>query len=107
LRGETLFLDLRQGFLLTATSWTALPAFAAIPLTFGELNLRFVDAYFEAVSGLTATGGTALVGLETMPPGSLLWRSLLQWVGGLGIIAMAVAMLPFLRVGGMQLFRME
>lgn len=106
-RGETLFLDLRQGFLLTATSWIALPAFAAIPLTFGELNLRFVDAYFEAVSGLTATGGTALVGLETMPPGSLLWRSLLQWVGGLGIIAMAVAMLPFLRVGGMQLFRME
>ena len=104
---KSMLLDLKQGFLLTAASWIALPAFAAVPFTFGELDLRFVDAYFEAVSGLTTTGSTILVGLDHMPPGILLWRALLQWVGGLGIIAMAIAMLPFLRVGGMQLFRME
>ena len=104
---RSMLLDLKQGFLLTAASWIALPAFAAVPFTFGELDLRFVDAYFESVSGLTTTGSTILVGLDQMPPGILLWRALLQWVGGLGIIAMAIAMLPFLRVGGMQLFRME
>lgn len=106
-RSDSMLLDLKQGFLLTAASWTVLPAFAAVPFTFGELDLRFVDAYFETVSGLTTTGSTILVGLDDMPPGILLWRALLQWVGGLGIIAMAIVMLPFLRVGGMQLFRME
>lgn len=106
-RGPPLLLDLRQGFLLTTGSWAALSAFAALPFTFGETNLSFADAYFEAISGLTSTGATILVGLDRMPPGVLLWRAVLQWMGGIGIIATAVAMLPFLRVGGMQLFRME
>src|SRR5690606_8790859 len=81
-------------------SWAALSAFAALPFTFGETNLSFADAYFEAISGLTSTGATILVGLDRMPPGVLLWRAVLQWMGGIGIIATAVAMLPFLRVGG-------
>ena len=106
-RSEAVTLDVRQGFLLTTCSWLVICAFAALPFTFGEVNLSFTDAFFEAMSGLTTTGSTIMVGLDAMPPGVLLWRALLQWLGGIGIIAMAVAMLPFLRVGGMQLFRME
>ncbi|MFN4087683.1 MAG: TrkH family potassium uptake protein [Alphaproteobacteria bacterium] len=106
-RSERVLLDLRQGFLLTAAAWIVLPAFAAVPFIFGTADLRLVDAYFEAVSGLTTTGSTIMVGLDDMAFGILLWRALLQWIGGLGIIAMAITMLPFLRVGGMQLFRME
>lgn len=106
-RGGAVTLDVRQGFLLTTSSWVVICVFAALPFTFGELNLSFTDAFFEAMSGLTTTGSTIMVGLDAMPPGVLLWRALLQWLGGIGIIAMAVAMLPFLRVGGMQLFRME
>ena len=100
-------IGLRQGFLLTALSWSALAAFAALP--FANLNdkLTYTDAFFEAISGLTTTGSTVLVGLDRLPPGILLWRSILQWLGGMGIIAMAILLLPFLRVGGMQLFRAE
>ncbi len=100
-------LNLRQAFLLTTLSWTIVGAFAALPFTFASLNLSYADAYFEAMSGLTTTGGTVIVGLDHAPPGILLWRALLQWMGGIGIIAMAVAILPALRVGGMQLFRLE
>lgn len=100
-------LDLRQGFVLTTTSWLLISAFSALPFFFSSLNLDFTDGFFEAISGLTTTGSTVLTGLDSMPPGILLWRSLLQWIGGVGIIVMAVAMLPFLRVGGMQLFRTE
>jgi trk system potassium uptake protein TrkH len=100
-------LNLRQAFLLTTLSWTIVVAFAALPFTFASLDLSYADAYFEAMSGLTTTGATVIVGLDHAPPGILLWRGLLNWMGGIGIIAMAVAILPALRVGGMQLFRLE
>lgn len=97
----------RQGFLLTACSWLALVVFAAIPLSIGGLELSYVDAFFEAMSGLTTTGSTVVSGLDDAPPGALLWRSMLQWFGGVGIIIMAFAVLPALRVGGMQIFKSE
>lgn len=106
-RGEPVRLSLRQGFLLTALSWICLSAIGALPFVISELRLSYTDAFFEAISGLTTTGSTVLVGLDNLPPGILLWRAMLQWLGGIGIIVMAIAMLPFLRVGGMQLFRME
>src|SRR3546814_7306882 len=100
-------LSLRQAFLLVAISWIVLPLLAGLPFAFSDLNLTFADAYFETVSGLTTTGSTVIVGLDNAPPGVLLWRSLLHWLGGVGIIGMAVAVLPMLRGGGLQLFRME
>ncbi|NQV44788.1 MAG: potassium transporter TrkH, partial [Rhodospirillales bacterium] len=100
-------LTVRQAFLMTTLAWIFLAIFAAMPLRFSELNLSYTDAFFEAMSGLTTTGSTVITGLDTAPPGILLWRALLQWVGGIGIIVMAIAILPLLRVGGMQLFRME
>lgn len=100
-------LNLRQAFLLTTLAWAVLPAFAAMPLAFSELNLTYTDAYFEAMSGLTTTGSTVISGLNDAPPGILMWRALLQWFGGIGIIVMAVAVLPMLQVGGMQVFKAE
>ncbi|WP_170604300.1 TrkH family potassium uptake protein [Ruegeria arenilitoris] len=100
-------LTIRQTFLLTTGVWVALPVFGAIPFLFGETEFRFVDAYFEAMSGLTTTGSTVISGLENMPRGLLLWRGLLQWLGGIGIIVVAMVFLPELRVGGMQIFRSE
>lgn len=97
----------RQGYVLTAASWVAISVIGALPLWFSSLNLTFTDAVFETVSGLTTTGSTILSGLDQMPPGLLLWRSLLQWIGGIGIIVTALALLPMMRVGGMQLFQME
>jgi trk system potassium uptake protein TrkH len=97
----------REGFLLTTLAWLVLCAFATLPLMFSERHLSFTDAYFEAMSGLTTSGGTVITNLGDMPKGLLLWRAMLQWIGGIGIIVMAVAILPVLRVGGMQLFRME
>lgn len=98
-------LNLRQAFLLTVASWLGVTAFAALP--FLGLGLDYTDAFFEAISGITTTGSTVITGLDYLPPGILLWRSLLQWIGGLGIIVMAIVILPFLRVGGMQLFYTE
>jgi trk system potassium uptake protein TrkH len=98
-------LDRKQAFLLTSASWVVLPAFAALP--FLGLEVDYPDAFFESVSGLTTTGATVLVGLDVLPPGILLWRSLLQWIGGIGIVVMAMVMLPFLKIGGMQLFHAE
>lgn len=97
----------RQAFLLTTLTWVVLPAFAALPFTFSEIGLSFTDAYFEAMSGLTTTGSTVIVGLDSAPRGILLWRALLQWLGGIGIIVVAVAVMPILRIGGMQLFHVE
>ncbi len=105
--GRTGNLNIKQAFILTSFSWIALTAFAAIPLTWSELNLSYTDAFFEAMSGLTTTGATIMTDLDRTPPGILLWRALLQWLGGIGIIVMAVAVLPMLQIGGMQLFRME
>ena len=98
---------LKEGFVLTVASWLAMSLFAAIPYMFTEQPLSFVDAWFEAVSGLTTTGSTVFTGLDNLPEGLLLWRSLTQWIGGLGIVVMALIMLPFLKVGGMQLFQTE
>ncbi|MGD9801329.1 MAG: TrkH family potassium uptake protein, partial [Parvularculaceae bacterium] len=100
-------LGVREGFLIVATSWTALVAFAAIPFAVGSFNLSYTDAFFEAMSGLTTTGSTIMTGLDDAPPGILLWRSMLQWLGGVGIIIMAFAVMPALKIGGMQLFKVE
>ncbi|MDP2700228.1 TrkH family potassium uptake protein [Thalassospira sp.] len=97
----------RQGYVLTAFSWIAVSVTGALPLWFSSLDLSFTDAVFETVSGLTTTGSTVLTGLDDMAPGLLVWRSLLQWLGGIGIIVTALALLPMMRVGGMQLFQME
>ena len=105
--GKIEHISVRQGFLLTFTSWLALPIFAAIPLSVGTLQLSYIDAFFEAMSGITTTGATVIVGLDDAPRGVLLWRSMLQWFGGVGIVIMAFAVLPALRVGGMQIFKSE
>ena len=98
---------IRQGFLVANLSWLLVALFGALPFVFCELQLSLTDAIFESMSGITTTGATVLRDLEAVPPGILLWRAILNWLGGIGIIVMAVAMLPFLRVGGMQLFRTE
>jgi trk system potassium uptake protein TrkH len=100
-------LNTRQAFLLTTLSWVVLTAFAALPFKFSNLNLSYTDAFFEAMSGITTTGSTVMVSLDQAPPGILVWRAVLQWLGGIGIIIMAIAVMPMLRVGGMQLFRVE
>ena len=100
-------LTIQQTFLLTTGVWVILPVFGALPFALGETDARFVDAFFEAMSGLTTTGSTVLSGLEDLPKGLLLWRGLLQWLGGVGIIVVAMVFLPELRVGGMQIFRTE
>lgn len=97
----------RHAFLLTTLSWLVIAIFGALPFAFADLNLSFTDAVFESMSGITTTGSTVLTDLDRVAPGILLWRALLQWFGGIGIIVMAVAILPQLSVGGMQLFRME
>jgi trk system potassium uptake protein TrkH len=106
-RSPTYRIRIREAFLITAITWTALALFAALPFMFLDSGISVADAVFEAMSGLTTTGSTVMVGLDGMPPGILLWRSILQWIGGVGIIVMAIMILPFLRVGGMQLFRTE
>lgn len=100
-------LNLRQTFLLTTGVWFVLPIFAALPFMLGATEARFVDAFFEAMSGLTTTGSTVFSGLDELPKGLLLWRGLTQWFGGIGIIVVAMVFLPELRVGGMQIFRSE
>jgi len=97
----------RGAFLLTTTSWIGLSIFAAFPLMLSSIGLGFTDALFEAVSGITTTGSTVMTGLDDAPKGVLLWRAILQWIGGVGIIVTAMAILPMLNVGGMQLFRLE
>ena len=106
-RGTLPPLNTKQAFLLTSLSWLALTGFAALPFAFSALNLSYTDAFFEAMSGLTTTGATIITDLDAASPGILLWRALLQWFGGIGIIVMAISVLPMLNVGGMQLFRLE
>lgn len=105
--GRQFTITLKQTFLLTTVSWLFLAFFSALPFAFSALKMGMVDSLFEAVSGITTTGATVIVGLEAAPPGILLWRALLQWLGGVGIIVMALSVLPMLKVGGMQLFRSE
>ncbi len=106
-RGEMPPLTVRQTFLLTSCAWVSASVFGALPFMLSGMAVGWVDALFEAVSGLTTTGATVMTGLDDMHPGILLWRALLNWLGGVGIIVMAMIVLPFLRVGGMQLFRTE
>ena len=96
----------RQMFLVTGLNWIVVSIISGLPFIFG-IHMRFVDAIFEATSGITTTGSTVLTGIENLPRDLLLWRSLTQWIGGLGIIGMAVAIFPYLRVGGMRLFQTE
>ena len=100
-------MNTQQLFVLTTGVWVVLPLFGALPFMRGATEAGFTDAYFEAMSGLTTTGSTVFSGLDEMPVGLLLWRSMLQWFGGIGIIVVAMAFLPELRVGGMQIFRSE
>ncbi|NEY90671.1 TrkH family potassium uptake protein [Tabrizicola oligotrophica] len=100
-------LSARQAYLMTAAIWGFVPLFGALPFMLGEPHLSFTDAYFEAVSGITTTGSTVIVGLDTLPPGMNLWRGMLNSLGGLGIAFVAMIFLPVLRVGGMQYFRTE
>jgi len=100
-------LSTKQAFLLTTLSWIMLTAFSALPFVWSGQGVSYTDAFFEAMSGLTTTGATIYTDLDHAPPGLLLWRALLHWLGGIGIIVMAIAVLPMLQVGGMQLFRME
>ncbi|MGO1119855.1 TrkH family potassium uptake protein [Rhodovibrionaceae bacterium A322] len=99
--------SLRQAFIMTAMAWLVIAFFGALPFNFAALKLDFTDAFFESMSGVTTTGATTIIGLDYAPPGILLWRAILQWLGGIGIIVMAVAMMPILQVGGMQMFRVE
>lgn len=97
----------RDGFLLVVMIWTVLPVFSTIPLLVHIPELSFTDAYFEAVSGLTATGATVLSGLDDLPASINVWRTLMHWIGGMGVIVLVVAVLPMLGVGGRQLFKAE
>lgn len=97
----------RGAFVLTVFAWLTLSVLASFPFLFEPINLSVTDALFEATSGITTTGSTILTGLDNMPRGVLMWRALLQWIGGVGIVVTAMAVLPMLKVGGMQLFRLE
>ena len=96
-----------QAFLLTVLVWLILPVFGALPFVFGPFQASYTDAFFEAMSGLTTTGATVFTGLDDAPRGMLLWRAMLQWFGGVGIVVVAMVFLPMLKVGGMQFFHSE
>ena len=100
-------LNLQQVFLLTTLVWIILPFFGALPFIMGDVNKSYVDAFFEAMSGLTTTGATVFTELQEQPKAILLWRGMLQWFGGVGIVVVAMGLLPALRIGGMQIFRTE
>ena len=100
-------LNLQQAFLLTTLSWLSIAIFGCLPFLLSNLNLSFVDAFFESMSGITTTGSTIISNLDSAPKGILIWRSILQWLGGIGVIVMAITILPLLNVGGMQLFKKD
>ncbi len=100
-------LNLQQAFLLTTLSWLGIAIFGCLPFLLSNLNLSFVDAFFESMSGITTTGSTIITNLDDAPKSILIWRAILQWLGGIGVIVMAITILPLLNIGGMQLFRME
>ena len=100
-------LNLQQAFLLTALSWLSIAIFGSLPFVFSSVYFSFTDAFFESMSGITTTGSTIIANLENMPKGILLWRALLQWLGGIGIIVMAITLMPIMNVGGMQLFKIS
>lgn len=100
-------LNLQQAFLLTALSWLSIAVFGSIPFLLSSMNLSITDSFFESMSGITTTGSTIISNLETAPKSILFWRAILQWLGGIGIIVMAITLMPIMNVGGMQLFRIS
>ena len=100
-------LTLQQAFLLTALSWLSIAIFGSLPFFFSNLNFSFTNAFFESMSGITTTGSTIISNLNEMPKSILLWRAILQWLGGIGIIIMAITLMPIMNVGGMQLFKIS
>ena len=100
-------LTLQQAFLLTALSWLSIAIFGSLPFIFSDLEFSFTNAFFESMSGITTTGSTIISNLDEMPRSILLWRAILQWLGGIGIIIMAITLMPIMNVGGMQLFKVS
>ena len=100
-------LNLQQAFLFSTLSWTSIALFGSLPFLFSNLDLSFSEAFFESMSGITTTGSTTITDLDNSPKSILLWRAIMQWLGGIGIVVMAITILPLLKVGGMQLFKME
>ena len=100
-------LNLQQAFLVTALSWLSIAIFSSLPFIFSDTNFSITNAFFESMSGITTTGSTIISNLESMPKGILLWRAILQWLGGIGIIVMAITLMPIMNVGGMQLFKIS
>ncbi len=99
--------NLQQAFLLTALSWLSVAIFGSLPFIFSSMEMSIADAFFESMSGITTTGSTIISNLENAPKGILLWRAILQWLGGIGIIVMAITLMPIMNVGGMQLFKIS
>ena len=99
--------NLQQAFLLTALSWLSIAVFGSLPFIFSSMEMSITDAFFESMSGITTTGSTIISNLESAPKGILLWRAILQWLGGIGIIVMAITLMPIMNVGGMQLFKIS
>ena len=106
-RKKNIKLGIREAFVLTISSWVIISIFGSLPFIYSSSNLTYTDAFFESVSGITTTGSTVISNLEDLSEGILIWRSLLQWFGGIGIIVLAMAILPTLQIGGMQLLHME
>ena len=100
-------LNLPQAFLLTALSWLSIAVFGSLPFIFSDLDLNLTDAFFESMSGITTTGSTVIINLDIAPKSILFWRAILQWLGGIGIIVMAITLMPIMNVGGMQLFKIS
>ena len=100
-------LNLQQAFLLTALSWLSIAIFGSLPFVFSSIEFTFTNAFFESMSGITTTGSTIISNLESIPKGILFWRAILQWLGGIGIIVMAITLMPIMNVGGMQLFQIS
>ncbi len=99
--------NLQQAFLLTALSWLSVAVFGSLPFIFSTMEMSITDAFFESMSGITTTGSTIISNLENAPKGILFWRAILQWLGGIGIIVMAITLMPIMNVGGMQLFKIS
>ncbi len=100
-------LNLQQAFLLTALSWLSIALFGSLPFVFSYVEFSFTNAFFESMSGITTTGSTIIPNLESIPKGILFWRAILQWLGGIGVIVMAITLMPIMNVGGMQLFQIS
>ena len=100
-------LNLQQAFLFSTLSWVTIALFGSLPFLLSNLNLSFSEAFFESMSGITTTGSTTIIDLDNTPKSILLWRAIMQWLGGIGIIVMATTVMPLLKVGGMQVFKTD